>query len=200
MNKENLYPARKNRICNFRAPDDEWFKVWIEFQGTTKSLGLDICHVALSLFKAWIEAHKTGIGYLEIGNSANMIFVWQTNEFNYNVGKPRRERFQMDCSKNLPKCTLCSRAFQAYIVESARELDRSFSFRDFLEINHDQFRKLILVLKKRQKILPMFPRANPETYILTEWKERYPSMSKNNTVKPDSEEKADDDSKKGDGS
>jgi hypothetical protein len=48
-----------------------------------------------------------------------------------------------------------------------------------------------MALKKRQKVLPLEPRSNPETYILPEWRTRYPSMSKNNTVKPNSSDKPD---------
>jgi hypothetical protein len=98
--------------------------------------------------------------------------------------KLRRERFKLDCSPNLPKCTICSRAFQAYIIEKARELNRSFSFKDYPEINHDLFRKLILMLKKSGRVLPMKLRTNPRFFILTEWKDRYPTMTENNRVKP----------------
>jgi hypothetical protein len=55
---------------------------------------------------------------------------------------------------------------------------------DFIEINHDIFRKLILELKNRQKIITMEPRTNPQFYILNEWRDRYPTMSENNRVKP----------------
>jgi hypothetical protein len=84
----------------------------------------------------------------------------------------------------LPKCTICSMAFRAYIMEKARELNIAFSFMDFPEINHDLFRKLILELRTRQKILALKPRTNPRFYILHEWKDRYPTMSENNRVKP----------------
>lgn len=184
MSEDKESSARKNRLCNIRAPSEEWFTIWQEFEEVTKNLGLDNCFVVLSLCKCWLKAHKQKFGILEISGKTQIIFVSQMNQFNYNVGKPRRERFLMDCSRNYPKCTLCSRAFQSYIIEIARELGRSFCFRDFTEINHDLFRKLILELKKSHRILPMIPRSNPETYILPEWKPRYPSMNENNRVKP----------------
>lgn len=175
---------RLNFHCNFRAPDREWFQVWLEFKEFTKTRGLDICFVVLALCRAWLKALKDGESSCQITTNSQIVFLYQANSFNYNVQKPRRERFQMDCSKNLPKCTLCSRAFQAYIVEKARGLDRSFSFMDFPEINHDLFRKLILELRNRQKIIALKPRTNPQFYILPEWKNRYPTMTENNTVKP----------------
>lgn len=101
---------------------------------------------------------------------------------------------------NLPKCTICSKAFQAYIMEKARELDISFSFKDFPEINHDLFRKLILELKRRRKILALKPRTNPQFFILTKWSARYPTMTENNAVKPRfaGESDGQDDEQKGD--
>ena len=175
---------RKNYICNIRAPDQEWFQVWLDFKEETKSLGLDNCFVALTLFKAWVKARKDTISVSQINTASQIILIYQTNAFNYNVEKPRRERFQLDCSANLPKCTICSKAFQAYITETARELERSFSFKDFPEINHDLFRKLVLELKKSGKVLPLKSRTNPRFFILAEWKDKYPTMTENNTVKP----------------
>ena len=177
---------RNNYICNIRAPDQEWYQVWLDFKEETKSLGLDNCFVALTLFKAWVKARKDTISVSQINTASQIILIYQTNAFNYNVEKPRREGFLMDCSPNLPKCTICSKAFQAYIIEEARELGRSFSFKDFPEINHELFRKLILELKKRGKVLPLKARTNPRFFILAEWKDRYPTMTENNTVKPKS--------------
>ena len=187
---------RLNFHCNFRAPNKDWFLIWLELKETTKARGLDICFVVLTLCRAWLEALRKGQSTCQINSDAQMVFLHQANTFNYNVQKPRRERFQKDCSKNLRKCTLCSMAFRAYITEKARELDRAFSFMDFKEINHDLFRKLILELKKRQKLLSLEPRTNPQFYIIPKWKERYPAMSKNNRVKPQSKSDDNDSSEK----
>ena len=187
---------RLNFHCNFRAPNKDWFLIWLELKETTKARGLDICYVVLSLCRAWLEALRKGQSTCQINADSQIVFLHQANTFNYNVQKPRRERFQKDCSKNLRKCTLCSMVFRAYITEKARELDRAFSFMDFTEINHDLFRKLILELKKRQKLLSLEPRTNPQFYILPEWKERYPAMSENNRVKPQSKFNDEDPSEK----
>jgi len=68
----------------------------------------------------------------------------------------------------------------------AREINIEFCFRDFPEINHGVFRKLILKLREEGRVLAMKPRSLPEFYILPEWVDRYPSMSGNNIVKPKS--------------
>jgi hypothetical protein len=62
---------------------------------------------------------------------------------------------------------------QAYIMEKARDLQRSFSFTDFQELGRDLFRKSILELKNRKKIIALKPRTNPQVYTLTEWGSRY---------------------------
>ena len=181
-----MVEKRENYICNIRAPDKEWFQVWLDFKEETRNLGLDNCFIALTLFKAWLKARKNTFSVSQINTASQIILIYQTNAFNYNVGKPRRERFQLNCSQNLSKCAICSKAFQAYIIEKARELNISFSFKDYPEINHDLFRKLILELKKAGKILPLKSRTNPRFFILTEWRDRYPTMSENTIVKPKS--------------
>src|SRR3972149_6374053 len=125
---------RKNYICNIRAPDQEWYQVWLDLKEETKSLGLDNCFVALTLFKAWVKARKDTISVSKINTASQIILIYQTNAFNYNVEKPMRERFQLDCSANLPKCTICSKAFQAYITATARERERYRSFNAFAGI------------------------------------------------------------------
>jgi hypothetical protein len=184
LSESLIESPRKNRICNFRAPNDEWFKVWLDFEELTKNIGLDVCFVVLSVCKGLLTAFAKGNDVSNISPGRQLIFVCQKNDFNYNVAKPRRERFLMDCSRILPKCTICSMAFQAYIIEKARDLDRSFSFKDFPEINHELFRKLILLLKKSGKVHPLNSRTNPRFFILKEWIDRYPTMTKNTTVKP----------------
>lgn len=176
-----------NFHCNFRAPSKEWFQVWLELKNKTKASGLDICFVVLSLCRAWLESQKDVSSINQLNTTSQIIYITQKNTFNYNVQRPRREKFQMNCAKNERKCTLCSRAFEAYIIVIARELDREFCFRDFPEIGHDFFRKLILHLRGKSKVIAMKPRALPQFYILSEWKNRYPSMTEkaeNNRVTP----------------
>jgi hypothetical protein len=173
----------RNLCCSFRAPNEEWFQAWLEFKQVTKSQGLDICYVLLNLCRVWTKAQRAKEANCQIKTTSQVVTIYQTNTFNYNVRKPRRERFRVDCSARLSRCTLCSQAFQAYILEKARDLGTSFCFRDFLEINHDLFRKLVLELKKRHKIYALRPRTNPRFFILSERKLLYPTMIENNRVK-----------------
>jgi len=178
---------RLNFHCNFRAPTNEWFQVWLELKNQTKALGLDICFVVLSLCRVWLESQKEIESINQINASKQIIYITQKNTFNYNVQRPRRDKVQANCSKSGRKCTLCSKAFEAYIIVVARELNREFCFRDFPEIGHDFFRKLILNLRLKGEVMGMKPRALPQFYVLPEWKDRYPSMNEkteNNRVTP----------------
>jgi hypothetical protein len=169
--------ARQNLHCNFRAPNEEWFEVWLELKEKTKAGGLDICFVVLNLCRAWLKAQKDAESIYTVSGMRQIVFLTQTNNFNYNVAKPRPERFRANCSKEYPKCTICSKAFGAYVLVTAKAIDREFCFRDFPELNHDYFRKIILQLKREGKLLAMKPRALPGFYILPEWKDRYPTMA-----------------------
>lgn len=179
-----MTPSRKNYLCNFRAPSQEWFNIWQKFKEETRNLGLDVCFVTLTLIKSWLEALSNTISVSQINTHSQIIILYQTNSFNYIAGKPRREPLQLDCSTNYSKSTIIRRALQAYILQKAKELNRSFSYMDFPEIPHNSFRKLILELKKQGKILPLEQRTNPRFYIPTEWKDLYPPVTQNNTVKP----------------
>lgn len=175
---------RKNYICNFRAPDLEHYQIWLNFKEAAQSCGLDICYLTLSLCRAWLKSRDKTESIHQITTATQVINLQQQNTFIYNVQKPRREPTELICSRKEYTRTLSSLAFQAYLMEKARDLQRSFSFRDFAELGHNFFRKCILRLKKRGKILPLQPRTNPRFYILTEWKSDYPTMKENNRVKP----------------
>jgi hypothetical protein len=158
--------------------------VWQQFKDKTKALGTDICSVVLNLCRSWLESQKEMEKSHGLYSAQQIIFLQQKNYFNYNVQRPRRER-KSNCSKSYRKCTLCSKAFCAYILIAAKELDREFCFRDFTELEHGYFRKLIHQLREDGSVLAMKPRSLPEFYILAEWKDRYPTMSENNRVKPE---------------
>lgn len=146
--------------------------------------GLDICYVTLSLCQAWLIGLKEATATCQIVTPQQVINLQQQNTFVYSVQKPRREPPELICARNKYTSTISSLAFQAYVMEKARELHRSFSFRDFPELGHDFFRKCVLRLKNRRKVLPLQPRTNPRYYILTEWKSEYPCVNENNGVKP----------------
>ena len=171
--------------------------MWLQFKEKTAELGLDICFVALGLFRIWLDWQKGTESASELIPPKQIVFISQTNTFNYNVQRPRREPIQSNCSKNYQKCTLCTKAFSAYIIVTAQELDREFCFRDFPEMDHGLIRKLLLKLKVKLKVLPMTPRSLPAFYILPEWRNRYHTMSENNRMKPKFTQDPDSEGKEG---
>ena len=175
---------RRNFICNFRAPDQERHQIWLDFKEVVQSRGLDICFVILALCQAWLKSIEQATATCQVTTPSQVINLQQQNTFVYSVQKPRRKPPELISSGKAPCRTITSRLYQAYVLEKARDLQRSFSFRDFLELGHGLFRKYALELKRRGKIFPLQPRTNPRFYILKEWLPFYPTMKENNGVKP----------------
>ena len=100
-----------------------------------------------------------------------IIALEQQNTFVYSVEKPRRQQpdllFFQD---NFRTATMKARMRLSYVLEKARYLHRSgqrtFCFRDFAEIKHSHFRKLIGKLKKSGHLAAMDPRTCPRFYRL----------------------------------
>ena len=176
--------GRQNLICNFRAPDQKHFQIWLDFKEVVQSRGLDICFVSLALCQAWLKSIEETTSTCKIAAPLQIINLQQQNTFVYGVQKPRRQPPELICPRKAYSRTITSRLCQAYVVEKARDLERSFSFRDFLELGHGLFRKCALKLKRRGKIFPLQPRTNPRFYILREWLPFYPTMTENTGVKP----------------
>jgi len=175
---------RRNYICNFRAPDLEHYQTWLDFKHAVLDRDLDICYVTLSLCQAWLKGVDGATTTIQIATPTQIINLQQQNTFVYSVQKPRREPPELICPRKEYTRTLRSLAFQAYVMEKARDLQRSFSFCDFPELGHNFFRKCVLRLRERKKIVPLEPRSNPRFYILREWISAYPTMKENNRVKP----------------
>lgn len=171
--------VKKNLICNFRAPDKEHYELWQRFKRWCQDHGLDVCRVTLGqvdAFMAAVEAEvKTpGSTKKQLATALGQIIdIEQTNTFIYSVEKPRRVPIALDCAKPEFSRTVTSRAAEAYVMEKARELGRSFSYRDFLELGHVSFRKIVLRLKKQGKVVPLPQRTNPRFYVLAEQLQEY---------------------------
>jgi hypothetical protein len=58
--------------------------------------------------------------------------------------------------------------WKAYVLNKARDLTREFSYRDFLELKHDAFRRIILHLRRKGKIVANPQRTIPRFYFLAE--------------------------------
>lgn len=175
---------RQNLICNFRAPDQQHFQVWKDFKTTVRSQGLDVCFMVLNLCQGWLKSLESANATHQTVTPTQIINLQQQNTFVYSVQIPKRKPFEIICSHKASIRTLWSLAFQAYVTEKARDIERSFCYRDFAELGHDFFRKCALKLKNRGKILPLRPRTSPRFYILKDWASSYPTMNENNEVKP----------------
>lgn len=155
----------KNLICNFRAPNMRHYLRWKEYVQWAKDNGMDVCHVTLSLIDAFMKGTEEAA---QVRTGKQVINIQQTNVFQYQVSKPRREPYDLSCVKKEYQRTFSSLLLEAYILNKARELTREFSYRDFLELKHDAFRRIILRLKREGKIIANPQRTVPRFYFLAE--------------------------------
>jgi hypothetical protein len=167
----------QSRVFNIKISTwEDWLEVQ-KFKTDVWDKGLDLCHVTLSLIKAYNN------GSSQVNSGASVQNIQMNNTFLYAPGKPRREP-QAICSDRDSSRTISRMAFDALVMERARGLDRSFSYRDFLYLSHDLFRKSVMRLKNQGKIIPIKPRTNPRFYCLSERIGDYGIVTENNTVKP----------------
>lgn len=126
---------------------------------------MDVCHITLSLVDAFMKGTE---GATEVRNGKQIINIQQTNVFQYQVGKPRREPFDLSCVKKEYQRTFSSILLEGYILNKANDLKREFSYQDFLELKHDAFRRIVLRLRRKGKIVANPQRTVPRFYYLTE--------------------------------
>lgn len=126
---------------------------------------MDVCHLTLSLTDSFMKGVD---GAAQVRNGGQVVNIQQNNVFQYQVQKPRREPFSLDCVKKEYQRTFSSIVFEAYILNKAREMTREFSYRDFLELKHDAFRRIVLRLKRKGKIVANPHRTHPRFYFLAE--------------------------------
>jgi hypothetical protein len=160
-----LEVAPKNFICNFRAPNLEEFLRWKAFVAWAKENGRDVCHLTLSLTDAFMKGVE---GAAQVRNASQIVNIQQVNTFQYQVQKPRREPYSLECVKAEYQRTFNSALFEAYVLNKAREITREFSYRDFLELKHDAFRRIVLRLKQKGKVIANPQSTHPQFYFLTE--------------------------------
>lgn len=164
--------TKKQLICNFKVSDPQHYQDWIDFKEYVKSLGLDVCRVMIGLANAF----RSGEDFTQIVSHKQIIQVSMHNEFLYQVSKPRREPFGLHCVRKGFQKTFSTLLYEAYVLEKARNLKSSFCFRDFLELKHDAFRRILIRLKRKGKIIAHPLRTNPRFYILTERLGEYESL------------------------
>ena len=155
----------KNLICNFRAPNLKEFQRWKAYVQWAKDNGMDVCHLTLSLTDAFMKGIE-GAALVQTGKQ--VVNIQQNNVFQYQVQKPRREPFSLECVREEYQRTLSVVLFEAYVLNKARDMTREFSYLDFLELKHDAFRKIILRLKHRGRIFANPHKTHPQFYCLAE--------------------------------
>ena len=155
----------KNFICNFRAPNLQEYQRWKAYVQWAKDNSQDVCHLTFGLIDAFMEG--TGSAG-QVRTEKQVINIQQNNVFQYQVSKPRREPYDLSCVRKEFKKTISSALFEAYVLNKARDLTREFSYRDFLELKHDAFRRIILRLKRKGKIVANPQRTLPRFYFLSE--------------------------------
>ena len=121
--------------------------------------------MTLSLIDAFMKGTEEAA---QVRTGKQTINIQQNNVFQYQVSKPRREPYDLSCVKKEYQRTFSSLLLEAYVLNKARELTREFSFRDFLELKHDAFRRIILRLKRKGKIVANPQRTVPRFYFLAE--------------------------------
>ena len=155
----------KQLICNFKAPSLKEYDEWQEFKRYVKSQGLDICRVTIGLTKAFMAGVK---GSAAVNGKGQIVNIQMNNQFLYQVQKPRREPYSLDCVKSQFRRTFSSVLFEAYVLHKAREMRREFSFRDFLELEQPAFHRIVRRLRRKGKIMANPQITKPRFYFLTE--------------------------------
>jgi hypothetical protein len=160
-----LESQKQNLICNFRAPSEKEFLEWQEYKEYVKNQGLDICRVTIGLTNAFMAGIK---GAINLQGKEQVVNIQMNNQFLYQVKHPHRQPYSLNCVKPEFRRTFSSVLFEAYVLNKAREINREFSFRDFLELKHDAFRRIVIRLKRKGKIIANPERTIPRFYYLTE--------------------------------
>ena len=160
----------KNLICNFRAPNLMQYQRWKAYVQWVKDNGMDVCHVTLNLTDAFMKGTDAAA---EVRNGAQVVNIQHNNVFQHQVSKPRREPYDLSCVRKEFQRTISSVLFDAYVLNKARELTREFSYRDFLELKHDAFRRIVLRLRRKGKIVANPQRTLPRFYFLADRVDEY---------------------------
>lgn len=149
-----------------RAPNAEMFLRWKEYVAWCKDNGRDVCYLTLSLVDAFIKGTKTA-GVAAIKDPAQVINLQMNNTFTYQVARPRRIPYESSCIRKNFRKTFSSIVFEAYVLNKAREINREFSFRDFLELEPRAFHRIVRRLIRKGKVGRMPERTIPRFYFLT---------------------------------
>jgi hypothetical protein len=147
----------------------EKIQVTKDFSAAVKEDNLDVCRVTIGFMESWLKARTGGKEAIALLGPNQQISIKQKNIFQYQVVKPRREPFSLNCVKPEFRRTFSSILFEAYVLDKARrKLKGEFCFRDFLELEHDSFRRIVLRLKRKGLVVAVPQRTIPRLYLLAE--------------------------------
>ena len=138
---------------------------WKAYVQWAKDNGLDVCHLTLSLTDSFMKGADAAA---EVRSGKQVVNIQQNNIFQYQVQKPRREPYSLDCVKTEYQRTFSRVLFEAYVLNKAREITRELSYRDFLELKHDAFRRIVLRLRQKGKVMANPQKTHPQFYFLAE--------------------------------
>lgn len=159
-------PFRK--LGNFRVSTYEDWEEWERFKRNVVLQRLDICHVVISLVKAWSNSVEGMTKVETIATPTSVINIQMQNSFVYQPQRPRRAVNPPIISSKRPFArTITSKAAELYFLWKVSSLNRSFSYLDLSELPSNYTRKLILRLKRKDLIRPIPPRTRPRFYIPT---------------------------------
>ncbi len=176
LSAAQVQPKRpKSFICNFKAPDIEHYNLWKRYVQWCKDNGQDVCRVTLNgvaAFMAAVDGAKESVKSMgsnpTVTSKGQVIHIEQQNTFVYQVAKPRREPFDGNCVKPEFRRSITSLALDAYIMDRARRLGGEFSFHDFRELDYELFRRIVVRLKAKGRIITYPQRSVPQIYIIAE--------------------------------
>lgn len=179
-NSNNQVPEEpKQLICSFRAPSRADFDKHKAFTKQVKQDGLDVCRVLIAFEDAYLASKKGSPGTMKFETPQAVTNIQMNNTFQYQVLKPRREPYSLDCVKPEFRKTFSSILFESYVLEKASRIKMEFSFRDFLELEHASFRRIVMRLRKKGLVVANPLRTNPRFFMLTSELDK----SENTTVK-----------------
>jgi hypothetical protein len=166
MTKEG--EQRPNLICNFRAPTLDEYLTHKDFVKAVRSQGLDACRVLIGFEQAFLTSLGGKKGEAKFQTPQSVFNISMTNNFNYQVERTKRLPYSLASVKPMFRRTISSSLFDAYVLRKAGQMTREFSYRDFLELEYNSFRRTVRRLKSKGLVIANPSRTNPRFYYLTE--------------------------------
>ena len=161
---------RQQRVTSIRLPDDEdSILLWNRFVDIVKEDGQDVCRVVYGLAQAYVAQHDAVKEAIKLYPNFQTINLTQHNSFGYTVStKMRRIPYDNRVFFSSMRKTMMSVVLDAYILYKAEHVlpKPEFTYRDFMEIEHGAFRRIIRRLIQKGSVLRSPLRTYPQCYSL----------------------------------